>query len=633
MKIKNIDELLEIKEKSKNNISLRLMFDSNTPLKPMQKTEVLVCGSKGCTSCGSLDVLDEFKKLIKKYKLSDFVSANQVGCFSICTEGPIVLFMPQNIFYTHVNVNDVETIIKEHIINGHVVEKHLHTNTDGSKAVRFSDVDFFKKQKFVVLKNLRAINPESIYDYIALDGYFGLYKALSNMTADMVIEEIKKSGLRGRGGAGFPTGNKLEFAAREKNNQKYIICNGDEGDPGAFMNRTVLECNPHSVLEGMAINGKAIGANKGVIYVREEYKSAVKTLEIAISEAKKLGLLGKNILNTGFNFDIEIALGAGAFVCGEETALIASVEGKRGEPKTRPPYPAVSGLFGKPTVINNVETLSNIPNIILLGADWYNKFGSETSKGTKVFAVSGKIKQTGLVELPIGTTLESAIFDICGGIPNGKKFKAVQVGGPSGGCLPYEYLKTPIDYHTLNNLGAIMGSGGIIVVDEDTCMVDFAKFFLEFTCDESCGKCTPCRIGNKRLYEILSKICEGKGELSDLETLETLANHIKSTSLCGLGQSAPNPVLSTLRYFKDEYKEHIINKRCPAKVCKELISYKITDKCIGCGLCNRGCPANCIAGGIKEKHVINSNKCVRCGLCMSRCPVNAIIKEDRYGKH
>ena len=627
-----LEKLKDIRNKTKNDIKLRLMFDANLKLEPKQKTEILVCGSKGCTSCKSLEIIDKFNKILKQKKLDKIAKAGPVGCFSMCAEGPIILFMPQNILYTHVNFEDVENIVEQHIINGEIIEKHLHKNADGTKAVYFNEVDFFKKQKFIILKDLRVINPDHIEDYIAMDGYFGAYKALTKMTSNDIIEEIKKSGLRGRGGAGFPTGNKLAFAAREINKQKYIICNGDEGDPGAFMNRTVLESNPHAVLEGMIINGKAIGATKGIIYVRAEYMFAVERIRHAILEARKIGILGKNIFGSGFDFDIEVSLGAGAFVCGEETALIASAEGKRGEPKTRPPYPAVSGIYGKPTVINNVETLANIGRIIRNGAEWFRETGSENSKGTKVFAVSGKIKNTGLVELPIGTPLNVALFDICGGIADGKDFKAVQIGGPSGGCLPKEHLDTPIDYDTLNKLGSMMGSGGMIVVDEDTCMVDFAKFFLGFTCDESCGKCTPCRIGNRRLLELLTKISEGKGELSDIDKLEELSNHIKATSLCGLGQTSPNPILSTLRYFKDEYIEHIVNKRCPAKVCKELISYKITDKCIGCSMCKRGCPTSCISGELKGKHKIDDSKCIRCGLCMSRCPVHAIVKEDRYGK-
>lgn len=619
-----INELIDIKSKQIKFNSLR--FAKKTKLKPMQPTEILICSSTGCSSCGSDKIINAINMACEKYGVKDLVRVTKIGCFGLCAKGPIVTFLPTDIFYTQVKPEDAERIVKEHIIDGKILEDKVYINEDGTRAETISQFNFYNRQKFVARKNLRLISPDSIYDYISLDGYFALYKCLNEMTKQEVIAEISKSGLRGRGGAGFPTGKKWQFASLEESSEKYVICNGDEGDPGAFMDRTILESNPHSIIEGMAIAGYAIGASKGVIYVRAEYKLAGEKLTNAISQARQLGLLGKNIFNKGFDFDIEISFGAGAFVCGEETALIASVEGGRGEPKTKPPYPAVSGLYGKPTIINNVETLTNVPIIILNGAEWYAKMGTENSKGTKIFALSGKIKNTGLIETPIGVSLKEIVYDIGGGVPNGKKFKAIQIGGPSGGCVPAEHLDAKVDYESLTKLGTMMGSGGMIVVDEDTCMVDFAKFFLEFTCDESCGKCTPCRIGNKRMLELLTKITNGKGSMKDLEILEQLANHIKSTSLCGLGQSAPNPVLSTLRYFKEEYIEHIKNKRCPAGVCKNLISYEITDKCIGCGLCKRGCPVNCISGDVRAKHTIDKEVCIKCGLCESKCPVKAIIK-------
>lgn len=621
----HIEDLERIKTERRNLNKLR--FSEPVELKPMQQTEILICSSTGCESCGSKKVVEALNQSIKKHHLEKLVKVTTIGCFGLCAKGPIVTFAPSDIFYTNVKPEDAERIITEHIMAGKLLEDKVHINDDGTKAETINKFDFYNKQKFITRKNLRKISPDEIYDYISVDGYFSLYKVLSGLTKLDVINEVIKSGLRGRGGAGFPTGKKWLTAYNEDSEQKYVICNGDEGDPGAFMDRTILESNPHSIIEGMAIAGYAIGANKGVIYVRAEYKLAGEKLEKAVFYAKRIGILGKNIFGLGFNFDIEICYGAGAFVCGEETALIASIEGKRGEPNIKPPYPAVCGLYNKPTVINNVETLSTIPLIFEMGAENYNKIGTEKSKGTKIFALTGKVKNTGLIETPIGTTLRTIVFDIGGGVPNGKKFKAIQIGGPSGGCVPESGLDTPVDYESLASVGTMMGSGGMIVVDEDTCMVDFAKFFLEFTCDESCGKCTPCRIGNKRLLEILTKITDGEGTMEDLEKLENLAYHIKQTSLCGLGQSAPNPVLSTLKYFKDEYIEHIENKKCRAGVCKKLISYEITDRCIGCGICKKNCPVSCITGEQRLHHTIDKDKCIKCGLCQLKCPIKAIVKK------
>lgn len=619
------EELKKIKEETLKKVHLR--YAPQVSLAPMQETEIMVCSSTGCMSCGSHKLVDNLNASVKAHGLEKLVKVTSVGCFGLCASGPIVMFKPTDIFYTQVKPEDAERIVVEHVINGKILEDKVFINEDGTKATTFEQFNFYEKQKFVARKNLRLISPDHLEDYISVNGYFNLYKVLTEFKPEEVIAEVTRSGIRGRGGAGFPTGKKWEFCARETAKQKYVVCNGDEGDPGAFMDRTILESNPHSILEGMAICGYAIGATKGVIYVRAEYKLAGEKLTNAIKQAHKAGLLGKNIFGLGFDFDIEISLGAGAFVCGEETALITSVEGNRGEPNTKPPFPAVSGLYGCPTVINNVETWTNIPLIIEHGADWFSSIGTEKSKGTKIFSLTGKVKNIGLIEAPIGTTLKEIIYDIGGGIPNGKQFKAIQIGGPSGGCIPADYLDTPIDYETLTSLGSMMGSGGMIVVDEDTCMVDLAKFFLQFTCDESCGKCTPCRIGNKRLLEILTRITNGDATMEDLDELETLSNHIKSTSLCGLGQSSPNPVLSTLRYFKDEYIAHIKNKCCPAGVCKALIKYSITDNCVGCGMCKRNCPVQCINGEIRTKHKIDETKCIRCGLCQSVCPVKAIIKK------
>ncbi|MDO6355332.1 NADH-quinone oxidoreductase subunit NuoF [Caloramator sp. CAR-1] len=593
------------------------------------RSQVLICGGTGCTSSGSMDLKEKFHGEVKKNGIENEIEIIRTGCFGLCELGPVVIVYPEGAFYSRVTVEDVEEIVKEHLVKGRVVKRLLYTESvDEGRIKSLNEVDFYKKQYRIALRNCGVIDPENIDEYIAFDGYKALAKVLTEMTPQEVIEVVKKSGLRGRGGGGFPTGLKWEFTAKSQGDQKYVICNADEGDPGAFMDRSVLEGDPHSVLEAMAIAGYAIGANQGYIYVRAEYPIAVQRLEVAIKQAREYGVLGKNIFGTGFDFDIEVRLGAGAFVCGEETALMNSIEGKRGMPRPKPPFPAQSGLWGKPTVINNVETYANIPPIILNGAEWFASIGTEKSKGTKVFALGGKIRNTGLVEVPMGITLREIIYEIGGGIPNGKKFKAVQTGGPSGGCIPAEHLDTPIDYDTLTALGSMMGSGGMIVMDEDNCMVDVARFYLEFTQDESCGKCTPCRIGTKRLLEILEKITEGKGTEEDLEKLEELSIQIKNTALCGLGQTAPNPVLSTLKYFRHEYEAHVKEKRCPAGVCKSLMKYEIVaEKCKGCSICARNCPANAISGKVKEPFVIDQDKCVKCGVCMEKCPFKAIVKK------
>ena len=597
----------------------------------MYRAHVLVCGGTGCASSGSAKIQDTFKEQLKEKGLENEVAIVQTGCHGLCALGPIVVVYPEGTFYSQVTAEDVPEIVSEHLLKGRIVERLVYKEEDEDEGSvkSYNDTDFAKKQHRVALRNCGVINPENIDEYIGTRGYEALGKVLTEMTPEEVIDVILASGLRGRGGAGFPTGRKWQLARTlvQDGGPKYVCCNADEGDPGAFMDRSVLEGDPHAVLEAMAIAGYAIGANQGYIYARAEYPIAVERLGIAIRQAKEYGLLGKNIFETGFDFDIELRLGAGAFVCGEETALMTSIEGKRGEPRPRPPFPAVSGLFQRPTILNNVETWANIPQIILNGAEWFASMGTERSKGTKVFALGGKINNTGLVEIPMGTTLREVIEDIGGGVPNGKKFKAAQTGGPSGGCIPAEHFDVPIDYDNLIAIGSMMGSGGLIVMDEDNCMVDIAKFFLEFTVDESCGKCTPCRIGTRRMYEILDRITKGQGEPEDLDRLETLAKYIKDNALCGLGQTAPNPVLSTLRYFRDEYEAHVKEKRCPAGVCKALLSYSIDpEKCRGCTLCARNCPAGCISGKVKEPHVIDQSKCLKCGACMDNCRFGAISK-------
>ena len=595
----------------------------------MYRSHVLVCGGTGCTSSGSERIVSALEREIQDNGLSEEVKVIKTGCFGLCALGPIMIVYPEGAFYSMVKPEDIPEIVSEHLLKGRIVTRLLYQETVQEDTVKsLNHTQFYAKQKRVALKNCGVIDPENINEYIGLDGYMALGKVLTEMTPDQVIQTIKDSGLRGRGGGGFPTGVKWSFAAAQPAGQKYVCCNADEGDPGAFMDRSVLEGDPHVVLEAMAIAGYAIGASQGYIYVRAEYPIAVKRLEIAIGQARENGLLGKNILGTGFDFDIELRLGAGGFVCGEETALMTSIEGHRGEPRPRPPFPAVKGLFERPTVLNNVETYANIPQIILKGADWFASMGTEKSKGTKVFALGGKIHNTGLVEVPMGTTLREIVEEIGGGIPNGKKFKAAQTGGPSGGCIPASLIDIPVDYDNLISIGSMMGSGGLIVMDEDTCMVDIAKFFLEFTVDESCGKCTPCRIGTKRLLEMLDKITKGKGTMEDLDKMEELCYHIKANSLCGLGQSAPNPVLSTLKYFRDEYVAHIVDKKCPAGVCKALLSYVIDrEKCKGCTLCARACPADAISGTVKQPHVIDPAKCLKCGACMEKCKFGAIYKK------
>ena len=597
----------------------------------MYRSHVLVCGGTGCTSSGSPAIVEKLHEEIKKNGLEEEVNVVRTGCFGLCALGPIMIIYPEGCFYSMVKVDDIPEIVSEHLLKGRIVERLLYTETVTENGVKaLNDTNFYKKQHRVALRNCGVINPENIEEYIAVDGYQALGKVLTEMTPEQVIQTILDSGLRGRGGAGFPTGKKWQLARTivQDGGQKYVCCNADEGDPGAFMDRSVLEGDPHVVIEAMAIAGYAIGATQGYIYVRAEYPIAVKRLQIAINQAREYGLLGKNIFDSGFDFDLDIRLGAGAFVCGEETALMTSIEGKRGEPRCRPPFPAEKGLFQRPTVLNNVETYANVPQIILKGADWFASMGTEKSKGTKVFALGGKINNTGLVEIPMGTTLREIVFEIGGGIPNGKKFKAAQTGGPSGGCIPTEHLDVQIDYDNLIAIGSMMGSGGLIVMDEDNCMVDIAKFFLQFTVDESCGKCTPCRIGTKRLYELLEKITSGRGTLEDIDKMEKLCYYIKDNSLCGLGQTAPNPVLSTLRYFRDEYIAHVVDKKCPAGVCKDLLQYKIVaDKCKGCTACARACPAGAISGTVKEPHSIDPNKCIKCGACMSKCKFGAIIKE------
>ncbi len=598
----------------------------------MIRSHVLICGGTGCTSSGSKLIQNAFAQELEAMGLQDEVKIVETGCFGLCALGPVVIIHPEGTFYSRVEASDVHEIVEEHLLKGRIVKrleyKDVGENQLDIENVSLNDTAFYRSQKRVALRNCGVINPENIDEYIAMDGYQALGKALTEMTPQEVIDVVLASGLRGRGGAGFPTGRKWAFAAANQADQKYVCCNADEGDPGAFMDRSILEGDPHALIEAMAIAGYAIGATQGYVYVRAEYPIAVKRLQIAIDQAREYGLLGKDIFGTGFNFDLDIRLGAGAFVCGEETALMTSIEGHRGEPRPRPPFPAVKGLFGKPTVLNNVETYANIAQIILKGADWFTSMGTEKSKGTKVFALGGKIKNTGLVEVPMGTTLRQIVEEIGGGIPNGKTFKAAQTGGPSGGCIPAEHFDVEIDYDNLLAIGSMMGSGGLIVMDEDTCMVDIAKFFLEFTVDESCGKCTPCRVGTRRLLEILEKITSGNGTMEDIDKLEELSQYIKDNSLCGLGQTAPNPVLSTLHFFRDEYIAHIKDKKCPAGVCKNLVTFKIVeDKCKGCTKCARNCPVGAITGTVKEPHVIDTAKCIKCGACVDSCPFKAIIKE------
>ncbi len=617
--MKTLQEIHKIREEKRKELDLRVNLKANT-----HEKHILVCRGTGCTSSKSPKIIETFRKILEEKHIEN-VKVIQTGCFGLCAKGPIVIIRPEDVFYAHCTPEDCEEIINTHIVEGKIVERLLCKDIDETTVKRLDELNFYKKQKRIALKNCGIIDPENIDEYIAFDGYKALEKVLLEMTPEEVIKEVSDSGLRGRGGAGFPTGKKWEFARMAKGNQKYVVCNADEGDPGAFMDRSILEGDPHCVVEAMMIAGYAIGANKGYIYVRAEYPIAVHRFQTAIDQAKEYGILGKNIFGTDFEFDLEVRLGAGAFVCGEETALLESIEGKSGRPRLKPPFPANAGLFMKPTLINNVETYANITKIILNGAKWYSSIGTETSKGTKVFALGGNVVNVGLVEVPMGTTLREIVFDIGGGIPNGREFKAAQTGGPSGGCIPAEHLDTPIDYESLGKIGSMMGSGGLIVMDDSKCMVNLAKFYLGFTVDESCGKCTPCRIGTKRMLEILEKITEGKGEEGDLERLETLAQTIKRTSVCGLGQTAPNPVLSTLHYFRDEYEAHIKDKNCPAGECKALKRMQINkEKCKRCGLCARNCPVGAIEGNREEGYRINTEKCIKCGLCASKCNFKAI---------
>ncbi|MDR0381202.1 MAG: NADH-quinone oxidoreductase subunit NuoF [Oscillospiraceae bacterium] len=592
------------------------------------RSHILVCAGTGCSSSGSAKIIASLEDELRAVHLEKEVRVIKTGCFGLCALGPIVVVYPEGSFYSRVTPSDAEEIVREHILKGRVVRRLLYQETvQGNEIKSLNETGFYKKQLRIALRNCGVINPEVIDEYIAFDGYQALSHALTERTPAEIIETIKSSGLRGRGGGGFPTGLKWEFAFKQPPGQKYVCCNADEGDPGAFMDRSILEGDPHSVIEAMAVAGYCIGANQGYIYVRAEYPIAVERLKIAIAQAKEYGLLGENIFGSDFSFDLEIRLGAGAFVCGEETALMTSIEGHRGEPRPRPPFPAVKGLFGKPTILNNVETYANIPWILNNGAEAFRAIGTERSAGTKVFALGGKIVNTGLVEIPMGTTMREVVEEIGGGCPNGKAFKAAQTGGPSGGCIPASMIDTPIEYDTLTAIGSMMGSGGMIIMDEDNCMVDIAKYFLDFTVDESCGKCTPCRIGTKRLYQILDKITNGQGTMEDLDLLEELCYHIKGSSLCGLGQTAPNPVLSTLRHFRHEYEAHVRDRKCPAHVCKALMQYNILENCRGCTACARVCPVSAISGKVKEVHVIDQDKCIKCGACLEKCKFSAIVKE------
>ncbi len=622
----NLQELINIKEKALLKMGSR---EADHNIQNIQERSVLVCGGTGCTSGKSRVIYKEFKDAVAKAGLSEKVRVVMTGCFGLCALGPVVIVYPEGAFYSQVQPEYVDEIVQNHLIGNEIVKKYLYKETvqDDGVIKALSETAFYKKQNRLALRNCGVIDPENIEEYIARDGYLALHKVVTEMSQDDVVKVMLDSGLRGRGGAGFPTGRKWMFAKASKSDKKFVLCNADEGDPGAFMDRSVLEGDPHAVLEAMAIAAYTIGSDQGYIYVRAEYPIAVQRLQVAIKQAKEYGVIGKNIFGTSFNFNVDVRLGAGAFVCGEETALMVSIEGNRGEPRPRPPFPAVKGLFAKPTILNNVETYANVPQIILNGAEWFSSMGTEKSKGTKVFALGGKITNTGLVEVPMGTTLREIVEEIGGGIPGGKKFKAAQTGGPSGGCIPAEKMDVAIDYDNLIAIGSMMGSGGLIVMDEDNCMVDIAKFFLEFTVDESCGKCTPCRIGTKRLYELLTKVTNGTAELEDLDKMEELCKYIKENSLCGLGQTAPNPVLSTLRYFRDEYVAHVVEKRCPAGVCKKLVNYSIiAENCKGCTACARKCPVGAIVGNVREPHVIDKAKCIKCGACIATCKFGAIVK-------
>lgn len=622
--MKDWNELNELRNTYRQMITMRL--DDEVIEGQQYEKEILICAGTGCISSKSGEFVNALKEELAKNELTNKVNIVKTGCFGLCAQGPIVIIYPEAVFYHQVQPKHAKKIVSDHLINGKLVEKLLYHDSDTKEIInKLMDTPFYHKQKRVALRNCGRINPEKIEEYFAFDGYQALATVVNEYSHDDVLSLLETSGLRGRGGAGFPTFMKWSFAKASQSDQKYVICNADEGDPGAFMDRSVLEGDPHAIIEAMAIAGYTIGANQGYIYVRAEYPIAVNRLRIAIKQAREKGLLGKNIFGSGFSFDLDLRLGAGAFVCGEETALLESIEGHRGEPRPRPPFPAVKGLFGKPTIVNNVETLANIPQIILKGPEWFASFGTEKSKGTKVFALGGKIQNTGLVEIPMGTTLREIVEDIGGGIPAGKKFKAAQTGGPSGGCIPAEHYDVPIDYENLKKIGSMMGSGGLIVMDEDNCMVDIAKFFLEFTVEESCGKCVPCRVGTKRLLEILEKITLGKATLDDLDRMEELCHHIQENSLCGLGQTAPNPVLSTLRYFREEYEAHVLERRCPSGVCKNLIQYRILpDKCTGCRACAKGCPVSAISGEVKQAHEIDQSICTKCGLCIDTCRYDAI---------